>query len=350
MAKKTTPIFIPFPKVFIDPCTDSGFKIIFCKEENQAFLIGFLTAIFPHLHIQSIRIKNPQVQSRGKGDRLVIFDIHCILDDGTRVIIEMQRQDTGLFFDRILFYGAMATTEQGKRGKWNYELRPLYIVSIVHFPLFEQPANTEIYRYDIQPKDQFNRIVSDKIHYTVLQLPHFKKKITELATPLEKWLFFLKKLPNFDAVPPAFSEDPLLKEACEVARIANLNKDDMFTYSAEWKAKNDTYAVKEFEKKQAKAEKEAFAKEVAEAKAHTQQAKAELRDAKAAAKEAKAEVQEAKAEAKDARKATEHHINLTVENLLLQTAMTIEQIAQIAVTTTEKVNTIRQRLIAEGKL
>jgi predicted transposase/invertase (TIGR01784 family) len=77
--------------------------------------------------------------------------------------------------------------------------------------------------------DQNGELFSDNVHYIFIQMPLFNKKEEELVTKLDKWLYFLKNLENFDSIPEILNE-PIFKKGFETAKIANMNAIEYETY------------------------------------------------------------------------------------------------------------------------
>ncbi len=60
--------------------------------------------------------------------------------------------------------------------------------------------------------------------------------------PLNKWLYFLKNLPDFDGVPEIFKGDVIFEKAFAAAEIANLTTEDWSLYHRAMKYEWDDYA------------------------------------------------------------------------------------------------------------
>jgi predicted transposase/invertase (TIGR01784 family) len=63
------------------------------------------------------------------------------------------------------------------------------------------------YFHHVQLKNQNNQVFYDKLSYIYIELPKFTKNIDELENHLEKWLYFLKHLEEFDKLPEIFREE-----------------------------------------------------------------------------------------------------------------------------------------------
>ena len=76
-------------------------------------------------------------------------------------------------------------------------------------------------------------------------MPNFNKKEQELLNRLDKWLYFIKHLEDFQSIPAIFKDDIFIS-AFEKAAIANLNEDERHEYEQSLKIFRDNKAVFDF--------------------------------------------------------------------------------------------------------
>jgi predicted transposase/invertase (TIGR01784 family) len=217
---------------FINPFTDFGFKKIFGQEYNKDLLIDFLNSI--------LSLKSPIVDvtygSQEKlpptiEDRKSIVDIYCESQDGEKFVVEMQKTKQLFFKDRSLLYASYPIVQQAKKGKWNYELSAVYVVAVLDFEFGDEKFSDK-YIHDVKLIDVVtNTLFYDKLRLLYIEMPRFKKKLEELETNTDKWLYFLKNLPDMDEIPDKFKDEIFMK-AFEQAEIANYTKDEYNAYIA----------------------------------------------------------------------------------------------------------------------
>jgi len=124
--------------VYLNPLTDFGFKRIFL---NKELLIAFLNDVV-ETDIKDITYLPTEGLGNYKYERTAIFDLLCKTNQG-EFIIEMQLGKQTYFKDRSLFYTSHVIRKQAPRKKyWNYELKPVYIVAILDFIIFEEQRVT----------------------------------------------------------------------------------------------------------------------------------------------------------------------------------------------------------------
>ena len=71
--------------------------------------------------------------------------------------------------------------------------------------------------------------MTDAIRFVFLELGRFKKRISELETAFEKWIYLLKNMHRMTEIPPEFSE-PLFERLFLLAEIGNFTPDEMKQY------------------------------------------------------------------------------------------------------------------------
>lgn len=132
-------------------------------------------------------------------DKKVVFDIYCIAESGERFIVEMQKAFQINLRERSLYYATYPVQEHGKRGNWNYSLRPVYCISILDFSLDPEDDRylKRVGLMDIETGKSF----SDKLHFVYVEVPKFRKTESELETKFDKWLYILKHLEFLERLP-----------------------------------------------------------------------------------------------------------------------------------------------------
>jgi len=212
---------------YINPYTDFGFKKLFGEEASQDLLMDFLNELLPPEHkIAELSFQNPENQSKTETERKAIFDIYCTTSDGHAFIVEMQKAKMKFFKDRTLFYASFPIQAQAQMGDWNFELKPIYCVAIMDFE-FEKKNNN--YLSNVNLKDQYCELFYDKLHFIFVEMPRFKKTEDELTTHFEKWLYFLKNLTTFDALPDILKE-PIFEKGMHIAEIAHYSPKEYEEY------------------------------------------------------------------------------------------------------------------------
>lgn len=205
-------------------------------------LICFLNDLFAgEFVIKSLAFGNKEQIGLSKDSREVIFDIYCTTDEGKEIIVEMQNRGQEHFIDRALYYTSRVIVNQGIKGEWDYDIRPVYTICFMNFidPLL--PFGK--FRTDMILADRDNgKMVSDKIRMVYLMLPFFEKTETECETDFERWIFVLKNMNTFERM-PFLAKNAVFKKLAEISDLRTLSKKDMDKYEDSIRIMRDAYAT-----------------------------------------------------------------------------------------------------------
>lgn len=225
-------------KKFINPFTDTGFRIIFGREASKMLLIDFLNCLLEgERYIQDITYLDTTVAPQVITGRGVVFDIHCESDTGEKFIVEMQNKAQEHHIERFLYYASRIINKQGEKGnEWGYDLKAVYGVFLLHYKKDFDELRTDAAITNLKT----GKVLTDKLHMIFLALPYFDKKEEDCETDFERWLYVLTRMETLERMPweaqkAAFQK--LMKEA----NIANMTPEEREKYDAEL----DVYMVME---------------------------------------------------------------------------------------------------------
>jgi len=233
---------------YINPFTDFGFKKIFGEEASKPLLIDFLNALLPTQHkIIDLSFKNTEQLGQTEADRKAIYDIYCESEIGEKFIVELQKAKQNYFKERTIYYSTFPIREQAEKGEWNYNLKAVYCVGILDFTFDDyesEPEKSEVV-HTIQLKNQHGKTFYDKLTYIYLEMPNFILKEEKLATRLDKWLYFIKNLEDFQSIPAIFNDEVFVR-AFEKAEISMYRQAELEQYEASLKVFRDNKAVYDY--------------------------------------------------------------------------------------------------------
>ena len=230
---------------YINPFTDFGFKKIFGEEASKSLLIDFLNALLSQTNkIVDLSFKNTEQLGQTDADRKAIYDIYCENEIGEKFIVELQKAKQNYFKERTIYYSTFPIREQAEKGLWNYQLKAVYCVGILDFTFddYENEKEKSEVVHTIKLKNQNGKTFYEKLTYIYLEMPNFKKVETELTTRLDKWLFFIKNLEDFQSIPAIFSDD-IFTQAFEKAELAKFGQVDLDRYESSLKIYRDLKGV-----------------------------------------------------------------------------------------------------------
>lgn len=228
----------PLQERYINLLTDFGFKRVFGSEPNKRLLVDFLNTLLPEHHqIQTLSYRNSENQGKSEIERKAIFDIYCQGNGDERFIVEIQKAKQNYFKDRSVYYSSFPIQEQAKKGDWNYKLDSVYSIGVLDF-IFDEHKRDATYLHEVTLKDQHCQVFYEKLKYIYIELPKFQKRLEDLESHQDKWLYLLRHLPELEGRPSPF-QDAVFLDLFEIAEISNFNRDEQETYERSLKYYRD---------------------------------------------------------------------------------------------------------------
>jgi predicted transposase/invertase (TIGR01784 family) len=243
--------------VFIDPFADWAFKRLFASEESKPILIGLLNHIFKGKKcITNIEYGKTDYPGEHAEEGGAVFDITCTDADGTKFIIEIQRGWQENFIERGLFYISRAISDQAPKGNrkgWAYDIKEVYLIAFLEdFRLPGTPKSEYIQNICLANR-KTGEIFYDKMSLIFIEMLNFVKKPEELDTDLDRWLYALKHLTEFEDRPD-YLTGPEFDQLFNLAEYANLTREEREMYNASMKYKWDNQNVRDYAAKKGREE------------------------------------------------------------------------------------------------
>jgi predicted transposase/invertase (TIGR01784 family) len=230
---------------YVNPFTDFGFKKIFGEEASKPLLIDFLNALLPQANkIVDLTFRNAEQLGQTEFDRKAIYDIYCENENGEKLIVELQKAKQNYFKERTIYYSTFPIREQAEKGEWNYNLKAVYCIGILDFTFSDyenEPDKNEVV-HTIKLKNQNGKTFYEKLTYIYLEMPNFKLPENKLGTRLDKWLYFIKHLEDFETIPTIFT-DAVFTQAFEKAELAKFDQTELDNYENSLKIYRDLKGV-----------------------------------------------------------------------------------------------------------
>ena len=229
---------------FINPFTDIGFKRIFGQEISKPLIIDFLNSLLlGEERITNITFLDKEQPALFEDDRSLIYDIYCQTEKGENIIVEMQNKSQPYFKNRSIYYVCEAIARQGERGTdWKYNIDAVYLVAFLNFCPMDFDKK---FRSDIGLADKGNnKLFSDKMRMTFMQLPLFTKEADECDTDFDKWIYVLKNMETLTRLPWA-AKSSVFKRLEQIADVASLSRQERMKYDVGLRKYRDTLSVLE---------------------------------------------------------------------------------------------------------
>jgi predicted transposase/invertase (TIGR01784 family) len=213
---------------FLDVKTDYAFKKVFGSLENKDILIDFLNSVLDFRKdnkIKDLSIVDPYNVPELKGMKDTYVDVKAVLDDDSKVIIEMQVLNHQCFEKRILYNAAKNySTQLNKNENYNL-LNPVIALTIVDFEMFKD-TDSIITNFKLLEKKEFINY-NDDIELVFIELPKFTKELNELNGIQDQWIYFIKNAGSLEYIPKSL--DSTVKHALTIVNEANFTADELET-------------------------------------------------------------------------------------------------------------------------
>jgi predicted transposase/invertase (TIGR01784 family) len=250
---------------FLDPKNDFLFKRLFGTEKNKDILIHFINSV---LHLTGEDVlrdvtylqtdQNPEYAYKKQS----MVDVLCRDLKGTQFIIEMQVAKFSGFEELAQFYAAKAYINQMDAGEKYQDLKEVIFIAITDYVMFPDKSTWKSDHVTLDKKtfEQDLRAFS----FTFIELPKFTKKIEELTTIEEKWVYFFKHAhettdQEFNAL---IGDDIVLRKAFDESTKYSMSEEEWNSYEAALKHERNARAIEDYKLEQA--EKKGLEKGMAE--------------------------------------------------------------------------------------
>lgn len=211
---------------FLDVKTDFAFKKVFGSEDSKLRLISFLNAIIRFENdakIQDLSIVDPYNIPQLLGMKDTFVDVKAVLDNQSKVIIEMQvLNHTGLE-KRILYNAAKNYSMQLFENDKYHLLNPIIALTIVDFVMFEDTPQV-ISNFKLLEKEKFINYTDD-LELIFVELPKFTKELNELGDIKDQWIYFIKNAGKLDFIPDNMASE--VNSAFEASNTAGLSSEEL---------------------------------------------------------------------------------------------------------------------------
>ena len=123
----------------------------------------------------------------------------------------------------------------------------MYCIGVLDFTFDDyesEPEKSEVV-HTINLKNQHGKVFYDKLTYIYLEMPNFRKEESQLYTRLDKWLYFIKNLEDFQNIPELF-KDEVFTHAFQIAELAKMDREDWERYEYSLKVFRDNKATYDY--------------------------------------------------------------------------------------------------------
>jgi predicted transposase/invertase (TIGR01784 family) len=130
-------------------------------------------------------------------------------------------------FEKRILYNAAHSYSTPRRSVQAYNpLNPVIALTITDFMMFSE-LNTVTSRFILKERDFLVDHSIYDVELIFVELPKFKKQLSELKTIVDKWLFFFNEAPSIIEIPEIMSVVPEIKKAFDITSQANFTLSEL---------------------------------------------------------------------------------------------------------------------------
>lgn len=210
---------------YADLLDDEVFKLVFGQESTKDVMIEFLNQVITDRRIIDLEFMDKEMHPTDFRRKRSVYDLLCKTDDGSRVIVEVQRRKQDAFIERTLYYSTFQIAKQVEAGASEYDFCPVYVVNILEFTLDQNADNSEVRTMFRLYEEKTHTLLTDRVTFIFLELPKFRKSIDELNDDvLEGMYFCLKNMPILQEQPKALKHR-VFDKIFEMSELLRMNEE-----------------------------------------------------------------------------------------------------------------------------
>jgi len=193
---------------YADLLDDDVFKLVFGRESTKDVMIEFLNQVIPDRKIDDLEFIDKEMHPVERDLKGSVYDMFCRTDDGSRIIVEVQRRKQPFYPERAIYYSTFQIQRQVESGAEDYDFLPVYVVNIMNFEMERHRDLRDVKTVYRLYEEHSHRLLTDRVTFIFLELPKFHKNIDELdGSILEGIYFCFKNMPRLAERPSVLKHD-----------------------------------------------------------------------------------------------------------------------------------------------
>ena len=213
---------------YADLLDDDVFKLVFGRESTKDVMIEFLNQVIPDRRIADLEFIDKEMHPVERDCKGAVYDMFCKTDDGSRIIVEVQRRKQPFYPERALYYSTFQIQRQVEAGAEEYDFLPVYVVNLLDFEVDKDSSDRKVMSVYRLYEEQSHRLLTDRVTFIFIELPKFNKTIDELdGNILEGMYFCFKNMTVLESRPKVLDHQVFAKifEASELYNMDKITRD-----------------------------------------------------------------------------------------------------------------------------
>ena len=207
---------------YADLLDDDVFKLVFGRESSKDVMIEFLNQVISDRKIVDLEFVDKEMHHLDRSRKDSIYDMFCKTDDGSRIVVEVQRRKQANFTERAVYYSTFSIVNQVSAGAGNYDFCPVYVISILNFGFDAGGSNvkSEFKLYETETR----KLLTDRLTLIFLDLSKFKKRVDELSGDILEGMYFCFKNMTTLVERPDVLEHNVFRKIFEVSELIKMDE------------------------------------------------------------------------------------------------------------------------------
>ena len=210
---------------YADLLDDDVFKLVFGRESSKDVMIEFLNQVIPDRKITDLEFIDKEMHPVERDSKGAVYDMFCRTDDGSKIIVEVQRRKQPFYPERAIYYSTFQIQRQVEAGADTYDFLPVYVINILNFKMDGNKDRTDVKSVYRLYEETSHRLLTDRVTFIFIELPKFKKSIDELdGNVLEGMYFCFKNMAVLEECPKVLTHQ-IFRKIFEVSELYNMDQD-----------------------------------------------------------------------------------------------------------------------------
>ena len=208
---------------YADLLDDDVFKLVFGRESTKDVMIEFLNQMITDRNIVDLEFLDKEMHPVERDLKGSVYDMFCKTDDGSRIIVEVQRRKQPFYPERAIYYSTFQIQRQVEAGAEYYDFLPVYVVNILNFAMDGNTDHSEVKSVYRLYNENNHSLLTDRVTFIFLELGKFNKTLDELdGNVLEGMCFCFKNMTTL-AERPDILRHKVFEKIFEVTELLNMD-------------------------------------------------------------------------------------------------------------------------------
>lgn len=209
---------------YADLLDDDVFKLVFGQESSKEVMIEFLNQVIDDRVITDLDFMDKEMHPADRDRKSSVYDMSCRTDDGSRIVVEVQRRKQPFYVERALYYSTFQIQRQVDSGAEYYEFLPVYVINILDFDMDGNGGCSDVKTSFRLYEENTKRLLTDKVTFVFIELNKFKKRLEDLdGNILEGMYFCFKNMPTLDRRPDVLGHK-VFSKIFEASELLGMNE------------------------------------------------------------------------------------------------------------------------------